>query len=231
MSQRPASSPAPPAGRSIPRARRMIIACGGMAVFLAAASVLAPAASATPPPPEPSVAPVPSPAARRRACALPAVGRRGDGGCNRCPVRRQHAFHLVAGIHAPGPPETSGRGRNPTPGARTSGANTRNRDKPRSSAATPGRQAPPGHVTEETTMRQYLMKAIRDDARRAGERDRLYLEAQRAPAPRGPRRAPPLGQATGPPAVPPDNRLIQQAHAPGGHMPAGSTRLSSRHGA
>ena len=61
MSQRPASSPAPPAGRSIPRARRMIIACGGMAVFLAAASVLAPAASATPPPPEPSVAPVPSP--------------------------------------------------------------------------------------------------------------------------------------------------------------------------
>ena len=42
MSHRPASSPAPPAGRSIPRARRMIIACGGMAVFLAAASVLAP---------------------------------------------------------------------------------------------------------------------------------------------------------------------------------------------
>jgi hypothetical protein len=61
MSHRPASSPAPPAGRSIPRARRMIITCGGMAVFLAAASVLAPAASATPPPPEPSVAPVPSP--------------------------------------------------------------------------------------------------------------------------------------------------------------------------
>jgi hypothetical protein len=36
-------------------------------------------------------------------------------------------------------------------------------------------------------MRQYLMKAIQDDARRAGERDRLYLEAQRARAPRGPR--------------------------------------------
>ena len=36
-------------------------------------------------------------------------------------------------------------------------------------------------------MRQYLMKAIQDDARRAGERDRLYLEAQRARAPRRPR--------------------------------------------
>ena len=33
-------------------------------------------------------------------------------------------------------------------------------------------------------MRQYLTKAIQDDARRAGERDRLYLEAQRARAPR-----------------------------------------------
>jgi hypothetical protein len=39
-------------------------------------------------------------------------------------------------------------------------------------------------------MRQYLMKAIRDDARRAGERDRLYLEAQRARVPRGPRAGP-----------------------------------------
>jgi hypothetical protein len=47
MSHRPASSPAPPVGRSIPRARRMITVCGGMAVFPAAASVLAPAASAT----------------------------------------------------------------------------------------------------------------------------------------------------------------------------------------
>ena len=36
MSHRPASSPTLPAGRSTPRARRMIIACG-MAVFLAAA--------------------------------------------------------------------------------------------------------------------------------------------------------------------------------------------------
>jgi hypothetical protein len=36
-------------------------------------------------------------------------------------------------------------------------------------------------------MRQYLTKAIQDDARRAGERDRLYLEAQRARALRGPR--------------------------------------------
>ena len=35
-------------------------------------------------------------------------------------------------------------------------------------------------------MRQYLTKAIQDDARRR-ERDRLYLEAQRARAPRGPR--------------------------------------------
>ena len=36
-------------------------------------------------------------------------------------------------------------------------------------------------------MRQYLMKAVQDEARRVGERDRLYLEAQRARAPRGPR--------------------------------------------
>lgn len=35
-------------------------------------------------------------------------------------------------------------------------------------------------------MRQYLMKAIQDDARRAGERDRLHLEAQRARLPRRP---------------------------------------------
>jgi hypothetical protein len=35
-------------------------------------------------------------------------------------------------------------------------------------------------------MRQYLMKAIQDDARRAGERDRLHLEAQRARMPRRP---------------------------------------------
>ena len=39
-------------------------------------------------------------------------------------------------------------------------------------------------------MRQYLMKAIQDDARRAGERDRLNLEAQRARAPRAPRAGP-----------------------------------------
>src|SRR5580700_7191370 len=116
--------------------------------------------------------------------------------------------------------------------------------KPAATPARPAHQLPhqaghpakPGHTTEETTMRQYLMKAIRDDARRAGERDRLYLEAQRARVPRGPRAAGPArgprlsGQATGPPAVPPDNRLVQQAHVPGGHMPAGSTRLSSRHG-
>ena len=36
-------------------------------------------------------------------------------------------------------------------------------------------------------MRQSLSKAIQDDARRAGERDRLYLEARRARAPRNPR--------------------------------------------
>ena len=35
-------------------------------------------------------------------------------------------------------------------------------------------------------MRQYLMKTIQDDARRAGERDRLHLEAQRARTPRRP---------------------------------------------
>jgi hypothetical protein len=61
MNHRPASSPPPPAGRSIPRTRRMITACGGLAVFLAAAIGLASAASATPAPPEPSVAPIPPP--------------------------------------------------------------------------------------------------------------------------------------------------------------------------
>ena len=35
-------------------------------------------------------------------------------------------------------------------------------------------------ATEETTMHQSLMTAIQDDAQRAGERDRLLLEAQRA---------------------------------------------------
>jgi hypothetical protein len=67
--------------------------------------------------------------------------------------------------------------------------------KPAATPARPAHQLPhqaghpakPGHATEETTMRQYLMKAIQDDARRAGERDRLYLEAQRARAARGPR--------------------------------------------
>jgi hypothetical protein len=56
-----ASSPPRPAGRSIPRTRRMITTIGGLAAFLAAAIGLAPAASATLPPPEPSVVPVPSP--------------------------------------------------------------------------------------------------------------------------------------------------------------------------
>jgi hypothetical protein len=37
------------------------------------------------------------------------------------------------------------------------------------------------------TIRQYLMKACQDDARRAGERDRLLLEARRARAARGQR--------------------------------------------
>ncbi len=36
------------------------------------------------------------------------------------------------------------------------------------------------------TIHEYLMKAIQDDARRAGERDRLLLEARRArPGDRG----------------------------------------------
>jgi hypothetical protein len=45
----------------------------------------------------------------------------------------------------------------------------------------------PGRTTEETTMRQYLMKAIQDDAQRAGERDCLLLEARRAHVARRPR--------------------------------------------
>lgn len=39
-------------------------------------------------------------------------------------------------------------------------------------------------------MRQYLMKAIQDDAQRAGERDRLRLEARRADVARRPRAGP-----------------------------------------
>jgi hypothetical protein len=39
-------------------------------------------------------------------------------------------------------------------------------------------------------MHQYLTKAIQDDAQRAGERDRLLLEARRARGPRRPRAGP-----------------------------------------
>ena len=39
-------------------------------------------------------------------------------------------------------------------------------------------------------MHRYLMRAIQDDARRAGERDRLHLDAQRAREPHGPRAGP-----------------------------------------
>jgi hypothetical protein len=39
-------------------------------------------------------------------------------------------------------------------------------------------------------MRRYLMTAIQDDARRAGEQDRLLLEAQRAHVPPRPRGRP-----------------------------------------
>ncbi len=53
-----------------------------------------------------------------------------------------------------------------------------------------GHLAKPSHAIEETTMHQYLAKAIQDDARRAGERDRLHLEAQRARVPRRPRAGP-----------------------------------------
>jgi len=40
------------------------------------------------------------------------------------------------------------------------------------------------------TIHQYLSKAVQDDAQRAGERDRLLLEARRARAARRPRAAP-----------------------------------------
>jgi hypothetical protein len=53
-----------------------------------------------------------------------------------------------------------------------------------------GHRAKPSHATEETTMHRYLMRAIQDDARRAGERDRLHLDAQRAREPRRPRAGP-----------------------------------------
>jgi hypothetical protein len=39
-------------------------------------------------------------------------------------------------------------------------------------------------------MRQYIMKAIQDDAQRAGERERLLLEARRAHVARRPRAGP-----------------------------------------
>ena len=39
-------------------------------------------------------------------------------------------------------------------------------------------------------MREYLMKAIQDDAQRAGERERLLLEARRAHVARRPRAGP-----------------------------------------
>jgi len=40
------------------------------------------------------------------------------------------------------------------------------------------------------TIHQYLSKAVQDDAQRAGERDRLLLEAQRAGRARRPRAGP-----------------------------------------
>ena len=49
------------AARATFRTRRMLAPLGGLAVFLAAAIGLAPAAWATSPPPEPSFAPVPPP--------------------------------------------------------------------------------------------------------------------------------------------------------------------------
>jgi hypothetical protein len=61
MIHRPASSQPPPTGRGFPRARRTFTTAGGLAVFLAAAIGLAPAASAVLPPPEPPVAPAPPP--------------------------------------------------------------------------------------------------------------------------------------------------------------------------
>ena len=60
MNHRPAPSQPRPPGRGTPRTRRMITALSGLAVFLAAAIGLAPAASAVLPPPAPS-APVPPP--------------------------------------------------------------------------------------------------------------------------------------------------------------------------
>ena len=53
--------PAPPQQRRTPFTRRTLARLSGLAVLLAAAIGLAPAALATPPPPEPSLAPVPPP--------------------------------------------------------------------------------------------------------------------------------------------------------------------------
>ena len=231
MSQRPASSPAPPAGRSIPRARRMIIACGGMAVFLAAASVLAPAASATPPPPEPSVAPVPSPRRspprlRTSRCGpsrrwwLQPLSRPPPARFSPC---RWNTCAGTAGNQRPRPKPHPGRAnlrrQHPKPGQAeilSSDPQTAGPARPRHRG---DHHAP---VPYESHPRR------RTTSRRAGPPVPGGAAGPRAAGPaRGLR---PSGQATGPPAVPPDNRLVQQAHAPGGHMPAGSTRLSSRHG-
>jgi len=44
------------------------------------------------------------------------------------------------------------------------------------------------------TIYEYLMKALQDDARRAGERDRLLLEARRARRARRQRLVPEMGK-------------------------------------
>jgi hypothetical protein len=154
MSHRPESSPVPPAGRSIPRARRMIIAhVGG------------------------DVADVRVSAARDREASRDTSPASSSATASGRPPGKARPRHR-GDHHAPVPHESH-------PRRRTTGR--------RAGPPVPGGAAGP---------------------RGAG------------PA-RGLRRS---GQAPGPPAVPPDNRLVQQAHEPGGHMPAGSTRLASRHG-
>ena len=58
------------------------------------------------------------------------------------------------------------------------------------------------------TIHQYLMKACQDDVQRAGERDRLLLEAKRARMARRQRAGPAApGEAVGPAEVPPGYRI------------------------
>lgn len=65
------------------------------------------------------------------------------------------------------------------------------------------------------TLHEHLYKAVRDDALRAGERDRLVLEARRARVARRPRKAPvaPVRRLAGTPVTRLARLLFRRATA------------------